>query len=157
MIEWRRLYPLFAFAALASAACGEQGSTRTDGRIDPAQPDPPAAVAANKRFANVQIVGAVAAPAPDGIATGRFVRKGDCLLFEADGGKAYNPVIAGEGSIEHALNGEPILSVRGRTIGLGQRIKVGGGGSGDVTNLSEAQTACSDSIFVIGEVFDERF
>jgi hypothetical protein len=105
-------------------------------------------------FQNVRIMGAEAAPAPDGIATGRFVREGDCLLFVVDGGKAYNPVIAGEASIERAANGEPVITPQGEAIDLGRRIKVAGGGSGDVTNLSEAQRRCSDSIFVVGEVLE---
>jgi hypothetical protein len=116
-----------------------------------------AAKASAPLFQNVRIVGAEAAPAPDGIATGRFVREGDCLLFVADGGKAYNPVIAGEASIGRAADGEPVVSLQGKAIELGRRIKVGGGGSGDVAGLSEAQRKCSDAIFVVGEVLDERF
>ena len=100
-------------------------------------------------------MGANAAPAPEGIATGRFVRQGNCLLFVADGGKAYNPVIAGAASITRAPNGEPVVSMQAKAISLGQRIKVAGGGSGNVTNLSEAQKKCSDSIFVMGEVLDD--
>jgi hypothetical protein len=148
---------LLACAAMALTGCSDQPAARGNVAVKPALQDA-AAVAAEtaQPFANLVIMARDAAPAPDETAIGRFARRGDCLLFVTDGGKAYNPVIAGAASVGRAPNGEPILSLHRRTIGSGQRIKVSGGGSGDATNLSQAQSRCSDSLFVVGEILDDR-
>lgn len=113
-------------------------------------------VQANSRgFANVRILGADADPAPQDISTGRFVVVRDCLLFEVEDGARHNPVIAGSASVARDDAGAPRIILQGKPVRIGQRLRVVGGGSADIPQLTDAQKACAQSIFVMGQVLDD--
>lgn len=116
----------------------------------------PHAEADDQRFENVRIFGANAKPPPDGISVGRFIRSGSCLLFESEGGVRYNPVITVDASIGRTDEHAPVMVLQGQAVRLNERIRVAGGGSGDVETLTEAQRKCSGSIFVMGELLGEQ-
>ena len=107
----------------------------------------------SESFANLVIGGSNSQPAPEAISKGKFLVDQKCLLFSVTGGKRYNPIIAGEASVDRTSTGADIV-IRGRDVAIGEEIVVVGGGSGDVPNLSSAQRECSDSVFIIGEIID---
>ena len=104
----------------------------------------------SESFANLVIGGS---NSQEAISKGKFLVDQECLLFSVTGGKRYNPIIAGEASVDRTSTGADIV-IRGRDVAIGEEIVVVGGGSGDVPNLTSAQRECSDSVFIIGEIID---
>ncbi|MGL5839381.1 MAG: hypothetical protein ACRCY3_12855 [Sphingorhabdus sp.] len=109
----------------------------------------------SEKFKNVMILGKGSDPAPDGLFSGRFVEDGNCLLFETTTGGRHNPVFAGSASINR--DGDALVIEIGNNLAqAGELIRVGGGSSADIKELTPAQRSCAQSIFIIGAVIDEK-